>query len=44
MKTVKQLKMIDMKTIKFAFTFAAFAAVAMATAVEKPKMNVIPLF
>jgi hypothetical protein len=43
MKTGKQLKLKNMKTIKFAFTFAAFAAVAMATAVEKPKMNVIPL-
>ena len=32
-----------MKTIKLAFTVAAFAAATIATAVEKPKMNVIPL-
>jgi len=32
-----------MKTIKLALTLAAFAVVAMATAVEKPKMNVIPV-
>jgi len=32
-----------MKTIKLALTLAAFALVAMATAVEKPKMNVIAL-
>ena len=43
MKTVKQLKLKNMKTIKLAFTVAAFAAATIATAVEKPKMNVIPL-
>jgi hypothetical protein len=32
-----------MKTIKLAFTVAAFAAATIATAVEKPKMNVVPL-
>ena len=32
-----------MKTIKFLFTVTAVALVAIATAVEKPKMNVIPL-
>lgn len=32
-----------MKTIKLVFTVAAFAAATIATAVEKPKMNVIPL-
>lgn len=32
-----------MKTIKLVFTVMAVAIVAMATAVEKPKMNVIPL-
>lgn len=32
-----------MKTIKLAFTVAAFAAATIATAVEKPKLNVIPL-
>ena len=32
-----------MKTIKLAFTVAALAAATMATAVEKPKMNVVPL-
>jgi hypothetical protein len=43
MKTGKQLKLKNMKTIKLALTLAAFAVVAMATAVEKPKMNVIPV-
>jgi hypothetical protein len=43
MKTSKQLKLKNMKTIKLALTLAAFAVVAMATAVEKPKMNVIPV-
>jgi hypothetical protein len=43
MKTVKHLKLKDMKTIKLAFTVAALAASTIATAVEKPKMNVIPL-
>jgi hypothetical protein len=32
-----------MKTIKLAFTVAALAAATIATAVEKPKMNVVPL-
>jgi hypothetical protein len=32
-----------MKTIKLAFTVAALAVATIATAVEKPKMNVIPL-
>lgn len=32
-----------MKTIKLAFTVAAFAAATIATAVEKPKLNVVPL-
>lgn len=32
-----------MKTIKFLFTVLAVAVVAIATAVEKPKLNVIPL-
>lgn len=32
-----------MKTIKFLFTVTAVAIVAIASAVEKPKMNVIPL-
>ena len=32
-----------MKTIKVLFTVAAFAVAAIANAVEKPKMNVIPL-
>lgn len=37
------LKLNGMKTIKFLFTVVAVAAVAVATAVEKPKMNVVPL-
>jgi hypothetical protein len=32
-----------MKTIKLAFTVAALAAATIANAVEKPKMNVVPL-
>lgn len=32
-----------MKTIKLAFTVAALAAATIATAIEKPKMNVVPL-
>lgn len=32
-----------MKTIKLVFTVAAFAAATIATAVEKPKLNVVPL-
>jgi len=32
-----------MKTIKFLFTVVAVSIVAIATAVEKPKMNVVPL-
>lgn len=32
-----------MKTIKFLFTVTAVAIVAIATAVEKPKLNVVPL-
>jgi len=32
-----------MKTIKLAFTVAALTAATIATAVEKPKMNVIPI-
>ncbi|MCA1760457.1 MAG: hypothetical protein LC658_11880, partial [Bacteroidales bacterium] len=32
-----------MKTIKLAFTVAALAAATIATAVEKPKMNVVPI-
>ena len=32
-----------MKTIKLLTTMSAVAVVAIATAVEKPKMNVIPL-
>lgn len=32
-----------MKTIKLAFTVAAFAAATIAIAVEKPKLNVVPL-
>ncbi len=36
-------KLNAMKTIKFLFTVTAVAIVAIATAVEKPKMNVIPL-
>lgn len=43
MKTVKHLKLKEMKTMKLAFTVAALAASIIATAVEKPKMNVIPL-
>ena len=37
------LKMNVMKTIKLLFTATVVAIAAIATAVEKPKMNVVPL-
>lgn len=42
-KTVKQLKLKNMKTIKLAFAVTGLAVATIASAVEKPKMNVIPL-
>jgi len=40
---VKHLKCVKMKTINFLVTVAAVAIVAIATAVEKPKMDLIAL-
>jgi hypothetical protein len=43
MKTVKHLKLKNMKTIKFALAALVLGMTTVATAVEKPKMNVIPI-
>lgn len=43
MKTVKQLKEKNMKTIKLTLAVVVLGLATVATAIEKPKMNVIPL-
>lgn len=43
MKTVKHLKEKNMKTIKLTLAVVVLGLATVATAIEKPKMNVIPL-